>query len=41
MAEQSGQIQPTHSGKRVLFNILAFMGGLIVLLLLIKYLLKM
>ena len=40
MAEQSGQNQPTQSGKRVLFNILAFMGGLIVLLLLIKYLLK-
>jgi hypothetical protein len=41
MAEQSGQNQPTQSGKRVLFNILAFMGGLIVLLLLIKYLLKL
>jgi len=40
MAEQSGQNQPTQSGKRVLFNILAFAGGLIVLLLLIKYLFK-
>jgi len=41
MAEPSVKNQPEHSGKRVLFNILAFMGGLIVLLLLIKYLMKM
>lgn len=41
MAKQGNEVQPTHSGKHVLFNILAFMGGLIVLLILIKYLMKM
>ena len=41
MAKQGNEVQPAHSGKRVLFTILAFMGGLIALLLLIKYLMKM
>jgi len=41
MAVQSNQNQPTQSGARILFNILAFMGGLTVLLLLLKHFLKM
>ncbi len=41
MAVQSDQNQPTQSGTRVLINILSFVGGLTVLLLLIKHFLKM
>jgi hypothetical protein len=41
MTQQGGQTESPQSGKRVLFNILAFMGGLIILLLLIKHFMKM
>ena len=41
MTQQGSQAESPQSGKRVLFNILAFMGGLILLLILIKYLMKM
>lgn len=41
MTQQGSHTEPPQSGKRVLFNILAFMGGLILLLILIKYLMQM
>jgi hypothetical protein len=41
MTQQGNQAGSPQSGKRVLFNILAFMLGLVILLLLIKYFMKM